>query len=140
MKLSAALTLMGRLQPEPDGPDAVSLPEELLSIDYALVQNGDFGVQDIVDASKAFRFWHVEPLLDQAADLLDRGMRDRSTYDNLRSLYAKLLLDIMEFESTDAIHREEVDPPTPNPTPGAFEQDLILSSAQQAAYGKSRDL
>jgi hypothetical protein len=37
-----------------------------------------------------FRFWHVEPLLNQAADLLDRCLVDRAIHDGLRAQWHDL--------------------------------------------------
>ena len=51
-----------------------------------------------------FRWWHVEPLLNQAADLLDRCLRDRAEYDGLASSSA--LLDVQRLE--DKLRRELV--------------------------------
>jgi hypothetical protein len=47
---------------------------------------------------KEFRFWQVEPLLNQAADLLDRGMRDRAEFNGLKENGAKITLEVEEFE------------------------------------------
>jgi hypothetical protein len=54
-----------------------------------------------------FSFLHIEPLLDQAADLLDRGIRDRASADDQTSKMAALLLEIHEFAELDRIHHLE---------------------------------
>jgi hypothetical protein len=50
---------------------------------------------------------HVEPLVDQAADLLDRCLRDRAAWDESSSKLFTLLQEIREFRSLDKIHIEE---------------------------------
>jgi hypothetical protein len=50
---------------------------------------------------------HIEPLLDQAADLLHRALKDRATFDDLGSRMFSLVLEIYEFLDLDAIHQEE---------------------------------
>jgi hypothetical protein len=54
-----------------------------------------------------FIYLHVEPLLDQAADLLDRGIRERAQWDDLAAKAATLGLEIAEYKALDAIHTEE---------------------------------
>lgn len=54
-----------------------------------------------------FSSFHVESLLDQAADLFDRAIRDRASWDDLIGKYVELLLELHEFRELDAIHQEE---------------------------------
>jgi len=54
-----------------------------------------------------FPFFHVEALLDQSADLLDRAVRDRLEWDELSAKYAELILELAEFVELDEIHKEE---------------------------------
>lgn len=56
---------------------------------------------------EAFSVFHVEPLLDQAADLLDRGLRDRATWDELGARWISLLLELHEYANLDEIHQRE---------------------------------
>lgn len=51
--------------------------------------------------------FHVEALLDQCADLLDRGLSTRERYDELASKWFAQLLELHEFASLDIIHRQE---------------------------------
>lgn len=44
---------------------------------------------DEADAEARFRSWHVEPLLNQAAELLERCLRDKLTHDSLRAQSAQ---------------------------------------------------
>jgi hypothetical protein len=57
---------------------------------------------------ESFRFWQVESLLDQAADLLDRGIRTRSEWNELAAKSFNLGLDLEEYYRIDAIHQEEI--------------------------------
>lgn len=50
---------------------------------------------------------HIEPLIDQAADLLDRGLRDRAVWDDLAAKMLTLALEIHEYAELDKIHSEE---------------------------------
>ncbi len=86
----------------------VSFPIEFLPIDTDLHTNPDFGLDTIPNAVGQFRFWQLESLLDQAADLLDRCARERSDYDQLRSQWAKLYLEVTEFEQLQVIHDKEI--------------------------------
>jgi hypothetical protein len=54
-----------------------------------------------------FSYLHIEPLIDQASDLLDRGIRDRATYDELAAKMLLLNLELVEFSELDAIHQQE---------------------------------
>jgi hypothetical protein len=50
---------------------------------------------------------HIEPLIDQAADLLDRCLRDRNAYDENAAKMLQLSLELGEYKELDAIHAEE---------------------------------
>jgi hypothetical protein len=52
---------------------------------------------------------HIEPLIDQAADLLDRCLRDRATWDELSNKMFNLALELNEYKELDKIHKEEED-------------------------------
>lgn len=54
-----------------------------------------------------FNSLHVEPLIDQAADLLDRGVKDRTAWDELAVKWTNLNLEMNEYVDLDEIHREE---------------------------------
>lgn len=54
------------------------------------------------------RFWHLESMLNQAADLLDRCIRDRAEYYQLSISQALLDLEIQQAEQDDAILRNEL--------------------------------
>lgn len=51
---------------------------------------------------------NIEDLLDQAADLLDRGLKDRTEWDNLSIRLFYLELEINQFIELDNIHQEEI--------------------------------
>jgi hypothetical protein len=54
-----------------------------------------------------FSPFHIEPLVDQAADLFDRAVRDRATWDDLSAKALTLLLELKEYADVDEIHRRE---------------------------------
>jgi hypothetical protein len=96
--------LQGRIQElfplTKDGSSSAALVANLRRIEsgfrfVAVLQDSDFSEL------------HVEPLLDQAADLLDRGVRDRATYDDLAAKAMLLSLEIGEFSQLDTIHQQE---------------------------------
>jgi hypothetical protein len=97
------------------------------AIDEGVKNLSEFSPEAIGAAQKAFRFWHVELLLDQSADLLDRCLRDRAAYDDLRSRFANLVLGVTSFARTDAVLKDEV-------AANAYKQDYLLSGAQYNAY------
>ena len=49
---------------------------------------------DVADAESRFRPWHVEPLLNQAAELLERCLRDKQSHDSIRAQSAQQRLAI----------------------------------------------
>jgi hypothetical protein len=54
-----------------------------------------------------FSSFHIEPLLDQAADLLDRGLKDREIWDEQATKMFLLALELNEYRSLDEIHQAE---------------------------------
>lgn len=62
---------------------------------------------DIRRAAEQFRYWHVEELLNQAADLLDRGIRSRAEWDECRVRMLNLWLEINMEKGMQAIHADE---------------------------------
>jgi hypothetical protein len=54
-----------------------------------------------------FYFLHVEPLVDQAADLLDRSIQERASYDAISEKALKLALELNEYKELDKIHQRE---------------------------------
>ncbi len=70
----------------------------------------------------SFHPLHVEPLLDQAADLLDRCLRDRAAYDDLAAKALNQLLELFEYAELDRIHSEEE-------REGAYDTPAAVSAA-----------
>jgi hypothetical protein len=59
-------------------------------------------------ANSGFRYQQVESLLDQTADLVERALQDRATY-NYKAAQALLLrLEMEQFFLSDTVHEEEV--------------------------------
>jgi hypothetical protein len=55
----------------------------------------------------SFLYLHIEPLIDQAADLLDRCLKERSNWDDSAAKMFNQLLELNEYADLDAIHRVE---------------------------------
>jgi hypothetical protein len=70
-------------------------------------QRIELGFQRTPSAFHAVPYMHVEPLLDQAADLLDRGIRERSVWDQTAAEALESILEMREFVELDKIHVEE---------------------------------
>src|SRR5262249_27192945 len=58
-------------------------------------------------SEKRFVYLHVEPLLDQAADLLDRAASNRATYDQLASEMMTQILELKEALELEEIREQE---------------------------------
>lgn len=56
---------------------------------------------------EAFNPFHVEVLLDQAGNILDRAIRERGQYEAIAAEYFSLVSELLEFTALDAIHSEE---------------------------------
>lgn len=69
------------------------------------IENGFRFRQDEMDSN--FSPYHTEVLLDQAADLLDRGIRDRGFWEETSSAWITQLLELNEYKDLDEIHRRE---------------------------------
>lgn len=91
-KMDASLTSNGLLSGSPNS--------NLLQI-----ESGFIFAQQPNDTD--FSYLHIEPLIDQASDLLDRGIRDRASYDDIASKWMLLVLELTEFAQLDAIHQQE---------------------------------
>ena len=89
---------------------------------------------DIDPAPKIkFRKWQVETLLNQAADLLDRCIRDRALYDDLRAKWCLLSLERATARVTLAGgYVLPGDTPGPGQTP--LPSDLEQAAVEQVAY------
>lgn len=85
-----------------------TLPVEVLSIDSKITKDRHFSINNLTTAADRFRSWHVETLLNQAADLLERGIRDRQEFNSLRAHWCKLVLEVREFEELRKIHKKEI--------------------------------
>nr|WP_281719715.1 hypothetical protein [Nitrosomonas nitrosa] len=95
--------------------------KERLATDYAISENGKLSgnlTHRFRSIESDFRFnrkaedtsynlLHIEPLIDQAADLFDRGVRDRASWDETGSKWITLMLELHEFSQLDEIHSRE---------------------------------
>src|SRR5262249_32354933 len=72
-----------------------------------VLQSVDSGFQSLQGNSGSFPLLHVEPLLDQASDLLDRGIKERSQWAELSAKALDAVLELYEFIELDRIHRNE---------------------------------
>ena len=95
-----------------------------IKTDYLNIEEGFSATQ--ASNSSAFRELHIEPLLDQAADLLDRGVRDRAAWDDNAAKAFNLALELNEYRDLDTIHtQEEKD--------GFYTVDAVQSGGEQKA-------
>lgn len=85
-----------------------------------------------LEASIPFRELQVEQLLDQAADLLDRGLRFRAEYDELAIRALDLGIELKDFEETDRIHVQET-------KAGFYDLGRSQSNANLAAEQATQD-
>ncbi|QOJ21923.1 MAG: hypothetical protein HRU77_15270 [Gammaproteobacteria bacterium] len=83
-----------------DGSTSATLTDQIRRIEYGFIFKSD-------QADTDFSWQHVEPLLDQAADLLDRALRERSNWDDLAQKWFATMLEIHEYAELDKIHVEE---------------------------------
>lgn len=77
------------------------LPKELASLSSGFTFSSSPQDDD-------FRFWHVEALINQAADLLDRCLRERAAWEENVSRAFELRLVVEEFAQLDKIHEQEI--------------------------------
>ncbi len=73
-----------------------------------------------------FQKWQFESLLDQAADILERVLRDQSAHDSLRFQWLKLNFEVLEFRAIRDVHDQEI-------TNGLYCLDAIESEAELKA-------
>lgn len=100
------------------------LSDDKLAVEFKNINYGFSFYQD--DMDDQFIESHVEPLIDQAADLLDRCLKDRSTYDDLCSKLLYVLVEVEEFRKLDQIHLDEQ-------KAGIYETPYNVSLAQYEA-------
>lgn len=77
-----------------------------------------------------YKYQHVEYLLDQAADLLDRGFKDRSQWEELYEKWLRNVLEVYELLAIDDVQRREEQI-------GIFEVPSALASGEEAANAES---
>ncbi len=67
----------------------------------------DVTVASITQLAKEFPPLHVEPLLDQAQELLQRALQDRQTYYEANAKSIQIGLELEEFARLDMMHEQE---------------------------------
>lgn len=82
------------------------------------------------ESDEAFKPLHIEPLLDQAADLLDRAIRDRAAWDELASKTLSQSLELGQYAELELIRVEEE-------TAGVYD---VASEESKAAAAAERKL
>lgn len=90
----------GELKPTIDGSSSGALVPFSRRIESGFRSKGDA-------LEEEFSLLHVEPLIDQAADLLDRGLRDRAVWDDQAVKWLQLALELGEYKELDVIHADE---------------------------------
>ena len=103
-KLHASFKLNDALNPDTALTEAID--HQYLEIDATFETK--ITAAEIKEKSNEFRYQHVEQLLNQAADLLDRGIRDRAEWDEKRIKAFELGLALLEFEEIDKVHDKEI--------------------------------
>lgn len=79
--------------------------DQKINSNFSRIERGFIFSDEAEDGD--FNFLHVEQLLDQAADLLDRGIRDRFEWDEISEKMLNLSLELNEYKDLDKIHRDE---------------------------------
>lgn len=82
---------------------------------------------------EAFNPFHVETLLDQASNILDRAIRDRSQYEAIAAEYFSLMTELGEYLALDEIHKEE-------DAAGIYDVDWTTAVSELNAEYEIRDL
>jgi hypothetical protein len=92
---------------------------------YSIDENVDFEA-NVNGLDAEFRYQQVEHLLDQAADLLDRGIKDRQLWHELYEQWFTSALAIRELLAVESVQELEEDA-------GAFKVQPKISAADASA-------
>lgn len=117
----------------------ISIPKDV----DALYSEIDINLHQRLDAAAilrtrdGFRFQQADFLLDQAADLFERALRTRADYDDLRSAGFRTVLDILEFNLLDQIHRAEADAGLYDLAAAHSHGELLATEALQFHYSQA---
>lgn len=109
-----------------------TFPRELCPIDHDLLTDPLFDEPTLRQYSSTFRSWQTELLLNQAADLLERCIRDRSLYDDLKAKWLDRAISAFEFDQLNAIHTRET-------AAGWYTLNYQQSAAELSAVRKCAD-
>jgi hypothetical protein len=107
-------------------PNSKKSDEKLLNISHGF----KFYPKDI---DKELIETHIEPLIDQTADLLDRCLKDRAVWDELSIKMFNLAIELNEYKYLDKIHKEEE---AAGLYETAYRQSVAEYNAELAAYNK----
>jgi hypothetical protein len=77
---------------------------------------------------QSFRHWHVEPLLNQAADLIDRCKDELKLYNSLWISEEQLKMEIDELEAEIKLEKERLQ---------LYERDLLMAKERNSFYTNS---
>ena len=88
---------------EPPAP----FPTEFLPIDVAINNDPDFGLDSIAKAAAQFKFWQISGFFNRPTICLTAVPGSHGT-DQLRSQWAKLFLEVSEFDQL-TIHKREIE-------------------------------
>lgn len=89
-----------------------------------------FGPQPL---DRVFNPFQVETLLDQASNILDRAIRDRTQYEVIAAEYFTLMTELGEFLALDEIHKEEE-------AAGIYDVEWTSATSELKAEYEIRDL
>jgi hypothetical protein len=101
-ELSSGYTLLKGTLTDPGERAASAFRPSALGID------SDFHYS-LQAAEEDFNYLHVETLLNQIADILDRCVQERAAWEDSATRAAVLALEMEEFFKTDEIHKDEID-------------------------------
>lgn len=87
------------------------------------------------DKDKEYSIFHVEYLLDHAADLLDRGIRDRAEWNELAVKAFNLGAELTQFFELDKVHQEEIKAGFYSLP---YEESVAEADAENASASKNR--
>jgi hypothetical protein len=84
------------------------------------------------DGLGKFRYWHVEPLLNQAADLFDRCLKERAEHNAFRAQGASLWQSLLEAEAEERVTDQRIDSTRPGLPHLVLQEEM---NGKSAAFG-----
>lgn len=127
---SVKKSLFARYGLDSSANTTTELLKAMAASDRAIDANLSLSSERAGESVETYSIFQVEALLDQAADLLDRGIKLRGEWDELRTKRFLVDADLVEFFQLDEIHRQEE-------LAGYYLLESKLSAAALAAEDKT---